>query len=701
MLFTSLKQGHVYSVTNEYGNMEEQSIGCGLYMYDTRFLKSYALTINGVRPIYLAQQLKSGVEQRIKLSNGDIRKEDAMYEKMDLELNRSQFIHDGRMHDRIDVKNGSQKRIRVTVELEIAPAFDDLFEVRGAKRPARGTDSPTQVDDCTLVFGYEGLDGIARSLHIHSSMSGMASADGFSYELDLSPGQSQRIDLSLVPVVGSLLANTEPLPYEEARDEAFEAFERWTRSMASVLTDDDAVNRTLEQSMTDLYALSTDIGDGVIPVAGIPWFCVPFGRDSIITAYQTLMFYPEFAKNTLRTLARLQGVSDNPWSDENPGKILHEMRSGEMANLDEIPFKRYYGSIDSTPLFLILLSETFHWSGDKEFLNEMLPSAEKALAYLEKHGDLDGDGFIEFHKESEGGLNVQSWKDSNHSMVHKDGTHSHSPMAVVEVQGYLYDAKTRMASIYRQLGETGKAERLEEEAAKLKKHFNDAFWMADAAFYALALDKDKRQVQTVTSDPGHALWSGIIDESRSQAVVDTLLSDGLFSGWGIRTMSKDEKAYSPTAYHNGTVWPHDNSLIALGMARYGYAEQTAKLARALFDSAEQFGQHRLPELFCGYDRNEEQMVPFPVACSPQAWAAGTPYGTMLALLNPQANGWEKTMVVNPTLPSGLNRLRISNWRLGEGEIDFALERSEGGEGFDLTIERNTSGYRIEQRSEER
>jgi glycogen debranching enzyme len=694
MSYISLKHGEAFSVTNNYGDMDETLNGTGIYYRDTRFIKRYVMKVNNEPCISLTKKQNKGIENIFRLSNGDIQSGDFHYEKMDLEITRSQLIYNEIFYDRVEVANGSQKNINCSISFSLETAFEDIFEVRGTKREKRGKMEPCSIIGNRLIYSYQGLDGLGRKLHITGTDGVRITENEIIYDVSLAPGDKDIVELVIEVLIGSE-PSKEILSYQEAKHKAAQELEVWLSRQTKITTSNPTVNRTLKQAELDLYLLSTDIGQGHFPVAGIPWYSVPFGRDSILTAIQTLVLNPSLAKNTLRTLAAVQGETMNSANEEAPGKILHEMRNGEMANLGEVPYKRYYGSIDATPLFIVLFTETIRWTGDQDLLHELLPSVERALAYLEENADLDGDTFIEYHNQASGGLAVQSWKDSTHSMVHRDGTHSESPMAVVEVQGYLYDAKRKMAELYDYMGNKGQANKLRREAVELKGKFNDRFWMEHERFYALALDKDKKQVQTITSDAGHALWSEIVPSEKSNDIANKLLGEGLFSGWGIRTMSKEEKVYSPVAYHNGTVWPHDNSVIALGLAKYGFKEHVNQIASALFASAEQFEDNRLPELFCGYGSNQEEtIVPYPVACSPQAWAAGTPFALAHALLGIQVDSLKKVIRLNPTLPENMNWMKFTGIHAGNGMLDLMIKRETGG--ITVEITKNTSELEIDQ-----
>ncbi|MCM3705995.1 MULTISPECIES: amylo-alpha-1,6-glucosidase [Cytobacillus] len=694
MSYISLKHGETFSVTNHYGDIEETLNGTGIYYKDTRYLKRYVMKVNNQPCIFLTKKQTKGIENSFKLSNSDIQNGDSRYEKMDLEINRSQLIYNETFYDKVEVANGSQKDINCCLSFSVEAAFEDIFEVRGAKREKRGKMKECSITENTLLFSYRGLDGLERKLHITGTNGVQITENEIKFNVSLAPGEKDIVELRIEVLLDAQPAN-EALSYQDARYKLEQKLYAWFARQTKITTSNPTINRTLKQAELDLYMLSTDTGHGHFPIAGIPWYSVPFGRDSILAAIQTLVLDPSLAKNTLRTLAAVQGETINSSNEEAPGKILHEMRNGEMANLGEVPYKRYYGSIDATPLFIVLFTETIRWTGDQNLLNELLPSVERALAYLEEYADLDGDTFIEYHNQVSGGLAVQSWKDSTHSMVHKDGTHSESPMAVVEVQGYLYDAKQKMAELYDYMGNMEQADQLRKEAVELQEKFNAKFWMENEKYYALALDKEKKQVQTITSDPGHALWSGIVPPEKGIEIANTLLGEGLFSGWGIRTMSKDEKVYSPVAYHNGTVWPHDNSIIALGLAKYGFKEQVNQLASALFASAEQFEDNRLPELFCGYGVDQEEtIVPYPVACSPQAWAAGTPFALAQALLGLQVDSLNKVIRLNPILPENIDWMEFTGIHAGNGQFDLIIKREN--EGITLEITKNTSGSEISQ-----
>jgi glycogen debranching enzyme len=454
------------------------------------------------------------------------------------------------------------------------------------------------------------------------------------------------------------------------------SYEDWERAGTKILTDNELFNQLLQRGLRDLRALYTDTGNGGILAAGIPWYVTVFGRDALITSHQLLTVTTRPAREALQVLGRLQGTEIDPWRDEEPGKILHEIRRGELAGAGWIPHTPYYGTFDATPLFIFLFAQYFRWTGDLEFARELLPKVEAALWWIDQYGDQDGDGFVEYSSRSPRGLANQGWKDSFDSVVHADGRLATGPIALVEVQGYVYMAKERMADVFTALGDHPRGQRLREEAQSLKRRFNQAFWMEDERYFAAALDGDKHQVRTIVSNPGHCLYADIVDPDKAEHVARRLLQPDMFSGWGIRTMSKSVVPYNPMSYHNGSVWPHDNALIAAGLKRYGYVKATNRVATAIFDAAIHADYMRLPELFCGFTRRTpHQPVAYPVACSPQAWAAGSPLLMLQAMLGISAQAGRNMLTVNkPHLPPWLNEVELRNLRVGDSSISLVFRR---------------------------
>jgi len=432
----------------------------------------------------------------------------------------------------------------------------------------------------------------------------------------------------------------------------------------------------LSTSLLDFYSLQIHEGPNKAIAAGVPWFAALFGRDSLISSFQTLALNPSLARGTLRSLAARQGQVECADNDEEPGKILHELRFGEMTATGEVAFGKNYGSVDATPLFIILLSEYFQWTGDQELLEEMRSPLSAALNWLIAYGDTDGDGLIEYHRKTDKGLLNQGWKDSGDAMAHADGTPAQAPIALVEEQGYAADAFRRAAALMLLLGDPEQADRLTTRSNELMQKLDQSFWLAEDAYYAMALDRDKRPLTVMSSNPGHLLFTHTINDQRARDVVTKLMAQGLFSGWGIRTLSDEEQTYNPMSYHRGSVWPHDNSLIAFGMVRYGYKQEASAILSALFEASLHFREYRLPELFCGNQRHHrDEPVQYPVSCSPQAWASGTPIVILTALLGlkPDASSGE-LKIVNPRLPEFLTFLEIRDLRVGKSWLDLDFLR---------------------------
>ncbi len=466
------------------------------------------------------------------------------------------------------------------------------------------------------------------------------------------------------------------IDFDVAIHELRRSYEEWERECTQIVTDNELFNQLLDRSLRDLRALYTETGEGGVLAAGIPWYVTVFGRDSLISAHQLLSVTTMPARSALELLAARQGTRIDDWRDEQPGKILHEIRQGELARAGIVPHTPYFGSVDSTPWFLIVYAQHLRWTGDLDFAAKLLPAAEAALEWIDRYGDLDGDGFVEYQTRSSAGMRNQGWKDSHDAIVHADGRLAEPPIALSEVQGYVYLAKVRMADVYRALGDDRRAEYLLAQAHELRRRYNEVFWMEDERYYAAALDGEKRPVRTIMSNPGHGLYCGIVDEDKATPLAKRLLAPDMFSGWGIRTLSKAAAAYNPMSYHNGSVWPHDNALIAAGLKRYGFARSTNRVATAIFDAAIQADYLRLPELFCGFTRRTpNRPVSYPVACSPQAWAAGSPFLMLQAMLGLSAQAHLNLVTVNkPHLPTWLNTVEVRNLSVGDSRISLVFRR---------------------------
>jgi glycogen debranching enzyme len=627
-LSITVLDGSTFCVCDERGDVDGLATASGFFASDTRFLSRSLLTLGGARldPLshnHSAPHLASFV-LRNPLADG--------LQPNELVIERERFVGDC-MEERIVVQNHSHRRIDVELGLELAADFADIFVVKdlepGFGRPLDVTLPPTRpperAGNGTLVFSDTSFAG--RTV-VHFSEPFDESGGVARFALSLEPGAGWRLMVGFQ----AELEGVAPLPaasfareLDEERRRAEQSMTDWQCSAPVLSARWDDLVHTWNRSLADLASLRMsvpEVADGHLLAAGAPWFMTVFGRDTLISSLQTLLLGPELAAGTLRVLAATQATVEDPERDAQPGKIVHELRRGKAALAWT---DRYYGTVDATPLFLILLSEVWRWTDDPSLPLELEDAARRALAWIDGPADVDGDGFVEYDRRSSHGIRNQTWKDSEDSMAFHDGTLALPPIAPMEVQGYVYDAKLRIAEIAREIWQDDAlAQQLEHDAAELQRRFDEAFWLEDRGFYALGLDREKRQVDSVTSNLGHLLWSGIVSEPRCNAIADLLMEDALWSGWGVRTMAVGEGAYNPLVYHDGTVWPHDNSLIAWGLARIGRSHDAARILRAIVDAATYF-DYRLPEVFAGFARNDTRFpVEYPTASSPQAWAAATP-----------------------------------------------------------------------------
>ncbi len=677
----AVKEGDTFLYCDLEGNLDHGGdYGLGLYSRDTRFLSHFRMTISGRDPVLLSSSSERGYMAYVDLTNPNLYEgEEVAVAQQSLNIRRIRAIN-GRLFERVRVKNYNAHAVSLDLEFSFGADFADIFEVRGMARDGEGDiEDPRIGDDGTIEFGYIGRDDIYRVTRIaFASEPDRVDVDDevvtVTFRLHLGPYQTKLIGMTVEPIVGDDVPP--PMEFDVAVHELRRSYEDWERESTQIVTDNEVFDQLLDRSLRDLRALYTQTPQGGILAAGIPWYVTLFGRDALIAAHQLLMVNPRPARLALERLASLQGTVINDWRDEEPGKILHEVRRGEMAGAGMVPHTPYYGSIDSTPLFLIVYGQHLRWTGDVEFARKLLPAAEAALNWIDEFGDLDGDGFVEYKTRSARGIRNQGWKDSFDSVVHADGRLAEPPIALSEVQGYVYLAKMRMADVYTALGDERKAEWLRASAHELRKRFNEAFWMEDEKYFAGALDADKRQVRTIVSNPGHVLYCDLVDTEKAAQVAKRLLAPDMFSGWGIRTMSKAAAAYNPMSYHNGSVWPHDNALIAAGLKRYGYARSANRVATALFDAAIHADYLRLPELFCGFTRRTpNRPVSYPVACSPQAWAAGSPFLMLQAMLGISSRADLNLLTVNqPHLPTWLNTVELRNMQVGRSHISLVFRR---------------------------
>ena len=550
-------------------------------------------------------------------------------------------------------------------------------KVRGVARPGHGQYYKPVVEANMISIFYRGLDGVMRQTLIKLSPNPTAIDERTArWDLRLEQLKEVQIELSVTPFVEGRESRARNYDLSAQLQHRRVHFSHWEVSSTSFRSNNEVFDELIQTAIGDFHALQIPDESQHIIAAGIPWFATIFGRDSVIAAYQSLALNPQLAVDTLRVLARYQGKEYDDWRDEEPGKILHEYRVGEMTRSGEMPFSPYYGSIDATPLFLILLSETFSWTADERLVEELLPNAYAALEWIDKHGDLDGDGFVEYQRRSPKGLVNQGWKDSWDANMHRDGTLARTPVALCEVQGYVYDAKFRMSSLLRNFGDTKTADKLKRDAIELARRFERSFWIPSRGYYAMALDNNKRPLEVIASNPGHLLFSRIITKERARIVTNRLMRDDMFSGWGWRTLSQDERVFNPLSYHRGSVWPHDNSIIAHGMALNDMRHGAVRVLTTLYQAALNFRDYRLPELFCGVQRREhDEPVHYPVSSSPQAWASGAMFLILTSVLGIRPSAPRKELnIINPLLPDWLDHLHLHNLRVGNSRVGLDFTR---------------------------
>lgn len=687
-----LKQGDMFAIFDRFGDIEEFGTGeLGIYHRDTRFLSRCSLEVEGCRPLLLSSTLKDdNMILAVDIMNTDIwRESELAIPRGTIHIFRSKFLWEGVCHERLRVHNYSERNVDLALTFRLDADFADIFEVRGTQRGRRGRRLPTEIMPDGLLIGYEGLDGVIRRTRIVFDPTPTRIGDSeVRYQLQLEPRTEEccrwavHCELENPPghaAVGQAQAqSTRPIEpaYEEAAREQAASFERRRAGDPEILTSNAQFNDWLSRSLADLHMMQTETPHGPYPYAGVPWYSTIFGRDGIITALESLWFNASIARGVLAYLAATQAESGNDQQDSQPGKILHEIRAGEMAALGEIPFSRYYGTIDATPLFIMLAGAYYERTGDIAFIRSIWPNVERALDWIDRYGDMDGDGFVEYLRHSPHGLVNQGWKDSHDSVFHASGALAEGPIALCEVQGYVYAARLAAASLAGYLGEDARAHQLIEQAQQLRRRFEEAFWCEELSTYGLALDGAKRLCRVRTSNAGHCLYTGIVSGNRAPRVATVLTGETMYSGWGIRTVATAEACYNPMSYHNGSIWPHDNALIAAGFARYGFKDEAVRILSGLFDSSVFFGSHRLPELFCGFPRRPgEGPTLYPVSCSPQAWASAAVFMLLKSCLGMEVLGFDRRLVFNnPLLPEYLKEIQIRGLRVGEASVDLLLVR---------------------------
>ncbi len=676
----TLKHGDTFGVFDRNGDVVSgEGFAEGLYHRDTRHLSQFELTFAGARPILLSSSTRDdNATLTCDLTNPDLAGDGAAIGHDLLHIRRSKFLWESRCYERIAVRNFAESRQTVALQLHYAADFADLFEVRGTHRARRGTTHAASVTADSVTLSYTGLDARRRATTLRFEPAPSAlDARRAVFTLSLPPGGRTTIYVEIGcdrDVARARLASGVGDAFLAAMLQARRALRRSASRAASVATSNEIFNEAARRSVSDLYMLVTDTPQGPYPYAGIPWFSTAFGRDALITALQTLWLDPAIARGVLFYLAANQADTVDAAADAEPGKILHEMRQGEMAELGEVPFRRYYGSVDSTPLFVMLAGAYLERTGDVAVARRLWRHVEAALAWIDTYGDRDGDGFVEYFRMTEKGLANQGWKDSHDSVFHADGTQARGPIALCEVQAYVHGAKQAASRIAAALGLQEQAGTLAREAERLRRRIEAAFWSDEIGTYAMALDGEKRPCLVRSSNAGHMLLTGIASPGRARLVAEQLMTSGFFSGWGVRTIASSEARYNPMSYHNGSVWPHDNAMIAMGLARYGLRAPAARIFEGLFAACVYIDLRRLPELVCGFPRRRAQGPTFyPVACAPQAWSAATPLSLVQSCLGLGFDPATKTVVFDrPMLPAFLDEVVLRQLAIGPSRIDVAL-----------------------------
>jgi glycogen debranching enzyme len=676
-----LKYGSMFAVFDRLGDISNEGLGeQGIFFEGTRYLSEMTLRLWSERPLLLSSTIEpNNFLFTADLANLDVSRGDSVaIHRGTLHLLRSRFLWDGVAYEELEFVNYGMEQLSVPMSIFFTADFADIFEVRGTPREHRGRHLKEEKNHSSIVLGYEGLDNVTRKMRITCDPApDLIAGPEMRFELELKPKQARRFHLQMECENGAASHN---LSYPQARNRAFSEMKTSAEIFPRIHSSNSRFNDWINRSFADVQMMTIGNREKDFPYAGVPWFSTVFGRDGIITAMETLWITPSIAQGVLQFLAKTQATEVDESREAEPGKILHELRHGEMANLGEIPFARYYGSVDSTPLFVMLAGEYYVRTGDKKFIQQLWPNILAAVRWMDDYGDVDGDGFVEYAPHGNKGLVQQGWKDSNDSVFHADGSLAVPPIALCEVQGYVYAAKLAAAHLSSELGDNKTCKDLEAQAFILRDKFEEAFWCEDLGIYALALDGKKRKGHGVcrvrASNAGHCLFTGIATPEHARKTAEALVGAEFFSGWGIRTLATKEARYNPLSYHNGSVWPHDNAIIASGFGRYGYRSLAGKIMLALLDVSSVMELHRLPELFCGLERRTgEGPTLYPVACSPQAWAAASPFLLIQSCLGLRIEGARNRVVFErPCLPEGIPQLSIRGLQVGSASVDLFFER---------------------------
>jgi glycogen debranching enzyme len=678
-----LKHGDSFAVFDRFGDIRPVGLGEeGIYHLGTRHLSGFGLRLGGKRPLLLGSTAKrESTRLAVDLTNPDLESSRGRIPHATIHLSRTKVLWDGVCYERLVARNFGQQQVTFSISLRFASDFADIFEVRGMVRPKRGRFLPPKANGSEVLLRYAGLDEVIRRTRISFSVAPERLTDReATFRVRLPPTRATNIDITIA--CESDGRHPRSIPIDDAFGKARGLLPAVLAGGARLSTSNALFNEWLDRSAADLAMLTTDTPEGPYPYAGVPWFSTQFGRDGLITALQHLWIDPGLARGVLDYLASYQATARDAAHDAEPGKILHEVRSGEMAALGEIPFGRYYGSHDATPLFVMLAAAYWHRTGDRDTTTRLWPHIERAMRWMDAEVDPGGEGFLAY-RGSGHGLVQQGWKDSWDSIFHADGELATAPIALCEIQGYVYAAKVGAAELAAALGKDDRARELRTQADALRTRFDGAYWLDDLGTYALALDGERQPCRVRTSNAGHALLTGIAPPERAARVAETLMADASYSGWGVRTVAAGEARYNPMSYHNGSIWPHDNALIALGLSRYGYHDEAMRIFSGLFEASRYFDLARLPELFCGFTRRAgEGPTRYPVACSPQAWSAGTVFMLLQATLGLEVDAIDRQVRFrHARLPEFLDQLLIEGLRVGDASIDMALHRQPHGVGI--------------------
>jgi len=685
-----LKQGDTFAVFDRFGDVDTFGTGeLGLFYHDTRFLSRLTLKLGQDRPLLLSSTVREdNAVMAIDATNPDAwRDSEIVIPRGTMHFFRSKILWEGACYERLRIHNYGRVAVELSFSIEFDADFTDIFELRGTKRERRGRRLDPQLTSRDILLAYEGLDNrVRRTRIVFDPLPARLTESMATFKIRLEAGEAANYRWTIgCEEDGATPAQVKPC-YEEIVERAAAAQSRATAREPQIFAGNEQFNDWLNRSLADLRMMLTDTPYGPYPYAGVPWFSTVFGRDGIITALECLWFDPSIARGVLSYLAATQANSDNPEQDAQPGKVLHEMRSDEMALLGEIPFRRYYGSVDATPLFVLLAGAYYKRTGDRDFAQSIWPNVERALEWIDRYGDSDGDGFVEYARKAKQGLIHQGWKDSHDAVFHRDGTLADPPIALCEVQAYVYAAKLAASELALLMDDQTRARDLKKQASKLQREFEEHFWCEDISTYALALDGNKNPCRVRTSNAGHCLFAGIAKNDHARRVAATLMDESSFSGWGIRTVATTEARYNPMSYHNGSVWPHDNALIAAGFTRYGLMQSATAVLAGLLDASLFFDLHRLPELFCGFPRRAgEAPTLYPVACAPQAWSSGAVLLLLQACLGLSAIAPEQKLIFSkPLLPAFLPQVNVRDFRVKQAAVNLLFTRhAEGDVGLNV------------------